>query len=221
MNNFKRILYVVCVVVLCVFVLGGFSFKNSGAFTQRNFYDIERKYETREVGACAFGAVKSYMDYRAITNTSSRQYRFIRNYMEVDKTTGFLHDEDGFIGVALGSYYGVIGSRYYFTLDSGVTLPVVKIDEKDDRDTDASGCYHLYDSSVIEFVIDSDIANSYYGHYGNGLVLQGNFANYPLFRGNIVKVEEVLEEENPEHVSYGVYSEKDEGYSPFVYGSGY
>ena len=71
MNNFKRILYAVCVVVLCVFVLGGFSFKNSGAFTQRNFYDIERKYETREVGACAFGAVKSYMDYRAITNTSS------------------------------------------------------------------------------------------------------------------------------------------------------
>lgn len=221
MRKINHILSISGLILVCLVLLGGFSFKNEKAFNERNFYDIDKKYETKEVGACAYGAVKSYMDYRAITNTSSRQYRFIRNYMEVDQKTGFLYDEDGFIGVALGSYYGVIGSRYYFTLDSGVTLPVVKIDEKDDRDTDYSGCYHLNDSSVIEFVIDSDIANAYYGYYGNGLVLQGNFANYPLFRGDIVKVEEVLEEENPEHVSYGTYSESGDEYSPFRYASGY
>ena len=83
----------------------------------------------------------------------------------------------------LGSFYGTIGDRFYFTLDSGVVLPVIKIEEKADKDTDASGCYHLSDGSVMEFVIDSDIANDYFGRYGNGLVLQGNYANYKLFSG--------------------------------------
>ena len=89
-------------------------------------------------------------------------------------------DEDGFIGVALGSYYGIIGDRFYVTLDSGVVLPLVKVEEKADGDTDG-GCYHYSDGSVIEFVIDKNVAGDYFGIYGNGLVLSGNYNNYELF----------------------------------------
>lgn len=198
----------------------GFSVKNESMVYSSSFFDLEKKYDTRIIEACALGNTKSYMDYRAVTNTSSKQYWFIRNNMTVNTTNGFLYDDDGFIGVALGSFYGEIGSRYYFTLETGITLPVVKIDEKADKDTDINGCYHLSDGSVIEFVIDSDIANEYYGYYNNGLVLQGNFSNYELYKGDIVKVEEVLDNLNPKHLEY-YFEEESNNYSIYNYGAGY
>ena len=206
--------------LLSILLIFGFSIKDDNMLKSSSYFDIEKKYETVELEACALGVTKSYMDYRAVTNTSSKQYWFIRNNMTVDTTSGFLYDEDGFIGVALGSFYGTIGSRFYFTFDNGVVLPVVEIDEKADKDTDYTGCYHLSDGSVIEFVIDSDIANTYYGYYNNGLVLQGNFANYDLYSGSIVKVEEVLDELNPKHLQY-YFEEDSNNYSIFNYGSGY
>ena len=206
--------------LLSILLIFGFSIKDDNMLKSSSYFDIEKKYETVELEACALGVTKSYMDYRAVTNTSSKQYWFIRNNMTVDTTNGFLYDEEGFIGVALGSFYGTIGSRFYFTFDNGFVLPVVKIDEKADKDTDYTGCYHLSDGSVIEFVIDSDIANTYYGYYNNGLVLQGNFANYDLYSGSIVKVEEVLDELNPKHLQY-YFEEDSNNYSIFNYGSGY
>ncbi len=167
-----------------------------------DLYDYQKEFKGEDVGVCSVSGAKTYMDYRAVTATDSIQYWFIKDYMTVDEETGFLYDKDGFIGVALGSYYGVIGDRYYITLSSGVVLPVVKIDEKADVDTDGSGCYHTSDGSVIEFVIDKDVANEYYGYYGNGLVLQGNFNNYELYRGNITKVEKVLDERNEDYVTF-------------------
>lgn len=189
-------------IILLTVALAGFTNDKSDHFNTEDLYDYQKEYVAKEVGTCALGNTKTYMDYRAVTDPSSVQYWFIKENMTVDQKTGFLLDEDGFIGVALGSYYGTIGDRYYFTLDSGVVLPVIKIDEKADRDTDASGCYHTLDGSVIEFVIDRNIADEYYGHYANGLVLQGNFANYYLYNGDIVKVEKVTDEKRSDYVTY-------------------
>lgn len=210
---------IITLLFITLFV-SGFSIKDENMTHNSSYFDIEKKYDTKVIEACALGDTKSYMDYRAITNTSSKQYWYIRNNMSISSTNGFLYDKDGFIGVALGSFYGSIGSRYYFTLDSGVILPVVKIDEKADKDTDSNGCYHLSDGSVIEFVIDSDIANEYYGYYNNGLVLQGNFSNYELYKGSIVKVEEVLDNQNPKLIEY-YFKEKNDFYSIYNYGAGY
>lgn len=196
----KKILAILSTILL-ITVLSGFTIE-SGDFDNEELYDYQKEYVAEEVGACALGNTKTYMDYRSVTDPSSKQYWFIRDNMEVDPLTGFLLDEDGFIGVALGSYYGNIGDRYYFTLDSGVVLPVVKVDEKSDRDTDSTGCYHTGDGSVIEFVIDKDVANEYYGYYANGLVLQGNFSNYPIYKGSIVKVEKVTDEKRKDYVTY-------------------
>lgn len=197
----KKVLSITLLILMLV-TLSGFTDEQSDSFDVNDLYDYQKEYVAEEVGVCALGRTKTYMDYRSVTNPTSVQYWFIRENMEVDEKTGFLLDEDGFIGVALGSYYGKIGDRYYITLDSGVVLPVVKIDEKSDRDTDSTGCYHTGDGSVIEFVIDKDVANEFYGYYANGLVLQGNFSNYSTYRGSITKVEKVTDEKRTDYVTY-------------------
>ena len=161
------------------------------------------------------------MDYRMTTVVLSRQYQFIHNELTVNKNTGFLYDKDGFIACALGSFYGEIGDRFYFTLDTGIVLPLVKAEEKADEDTDAMGCYHLIDTSIIEFVIDSDYAGEYFFSNGNGLVLNGNYNNYWLFKGDIEKVEKVLDEKNDKIVTYSYNSQIPEDVDIFNYASGY
>ena len=176
----KKFFY--CLLGLCVMlVICGFTLfenDNSDRFDLNGLYDYQKEFKTEELSICSANTAKTYMDYRMTTVVDSRQYQFIHNHLTVDKNTGFLYDEDGFIAVALGSYYGEIGDRYYFTLDSGIVLPLVKAEEKADEDTDVSGCYHRLDGSVVEFVIDDDYAKAYFGSNSNGYVLDGNYNNY-------------------------------------------
>lgn len=178
--------------LLCGFAL----YENSNeeyAFDINDLYDYHKEFDSEEIEVCASNGTKTYMDYRMTTVRSSAQYKFLRNECTVDDVTGFLYDKDGFIAVALGSFYGTIGDRFYFTLDSGVVLPLVKGEEKADVDTDSRGCYHTIDDSIIEFVIDEDIASIFFWSNDNGLPLNGNYNNYPLLAGEIVKVEKVLD----------------------------
>lgn len=222
MAKFLKIVFVFAFIVLC-----GFKFSESSAEKEQDFdiselYDYQKEFKSTEIGVCASNSTKTYMDYRATTATLSRQYQFIHNEMTVDTKTGFLYDKDGFIGAALGSYYGQIGDRYYFTLDSGVVLPIVKCEEKSDNDTDYSGCYHLSDGSVIEFVIDRNYATNYFGTLTNSLVLQGNYNNYHLFKGQIIKVEKVSDERNENYVTYHKYTNNNiNNYNIFNYAAGY
>lgn len=164
-------------------------------FDINTFENYVKKFEAKELTVCAPGYAKTYMDYRATTDRSSKQYWFIHDNLTVDEKTGFLYDEDGFIAVALGSYYGEIGDRYYVTLENGTIIPVVKAEEKADQDTDGTGCYHLCDYSVIEFVIDRNYAMNYFGQISNEYVLNGNYNNHSLFNGAIVKIEQVIEKD--------------------------
>ena len=183
-------------------------------------YDYQKAFESQEVGVCSISSVKTYEDYRLITSPSSKQFWYIREHMTVDES-GFLYDEDGFIGAALGSYYGEIGDRFYFTLDTGIVLPLVKGEEKDDGDTDRTNCYHTIDGSIIEFVIDDEYAADYFGANGNGYVLNGNYNNYSLFSGSVVKVEKVLDEKIEKIVSYKVDENQPVNVDMFNYASGY
>lgn len=170
-----------------------------GTYILVNETEVENNYTmgsyeliASSAGVCATSSTKTYMDYRAITSKNSAQYKYIKNNMTVDDETGLLVDEYGFIGVALGSYYGKIGDRYLFVLDNGTILPFVKVEEKADGDT-TNGCYHNSDSSVIEFVLHEDFAAAYFGKTGNGLVSSGNLNNYDEFRGKISEVQKVTE----------------------------
>lgn len=148
-----------------------------------------RRRNTLEVISAS--STKTYMDYRAITAKNSPQYKYIHNYMDIGED-GFLRDEDGYIGVALGSYFGEIGSRYDFVLDSGITLHLIKVEEKSDADT-SYGFYHNCDGSVIEFVIDTKSAAMQKNRWNNGLIWSGNFNNCSEFKGRISSIWSISE----------------------------
>ena len=152
----------------------------SGEMTAMDELDLS------EYGVCSnpgTSRVKSYMDGAKVTNTASAQYKLLQT-MHVDER-GFYATDDGFIGVALGSYYGPVGSKYVVTLSNGKQYKVIKADEKADAHV-WNGCYHREDGSVMEMVIDTETAGAYWGVGANGLVLNGNFNNAEEFQGEIV-----------------------------------
>lgn len=204
-------------------ILCGFSFNNSNSndisFDINDLYNYQKQYNSEEVEVCSSSDVKTYMDYRLTADPSSAQFWFIRNNLSVDKT-GFLYDKDGFIAAALGSFYGSIGDRYYFTLDTGIVLPIVKAEEKANRDV-YGGCYHRQDGSVIEFVIDTDKAQNYFGTYANGYVLQGNYNNFGLTSGSIIKVEKVVGDKIGNSIFYYNSNENPIWNDSYNYASGY
>lgn len=155
-----------------------------------NLLRYEEEMKTESVEVCSASATKTYMDYRRINDSTSAQAIYIEENMQVDETTGLLYDEDGFIGVALGSYFGEIGTRFYFTLDTGIVLPLVKIEEKSDQHT-VNGCAHQKDNSVIEMVIDTKIVKEYYKDKPINVIYTGNFNDDERFNGSIVSVEVV------------------------------
>ena len=221
----KKFLIVIVLLLACLFG-AGYTYidevsEDTNTFNIDDLRDYQKEYKSEEIEVCASGTAKTYMDYRSTTVRSSRQYKFIHNELTVDENTGFLYDEDGFIGVALGSFYGEIGDRFYFTLDSGVVLPLVKCEEKADGDTDEKGCYHIGDNSVIEFVIDKNYALNYFGRLSNNYVLNGNYNNYDLFHGSIAKVEKVLDEKNEDYITYSNSDSEIMMRDIFEYGSGY
>ena len=157
------------------------------------FRHYEKKLPYEAMPLCGTGSGKTYEDYRMITDETSDQYRLIQEKLKVDHKTGFLYDNDGFLAAALGYQFGPIGTRYYITLDTGTVLPLVKADEKAPKDA-SDGCQVDINGTVIEFVVDSDIALKYFGTITNGLVLDGNLNNSEYLQGEIVKIERVLEE---------------------------
>ena len=149
---------------------------------------IEEEIKLEEIAVCNSSNVKTYMDYKAITDTRSMQYALIRNHLEV--SDGYLYDKDGYMAVALGSYWGDIGDRFTFYLDSGIELKVIKTDRKADNHT-FNGCNQRWDGSVLEIIIDSDTTP--YNRQSNGYYWHGNWNNNPEFRGNIERVYKVVE----------------------------
>lgn len=94
---------------------------------------------------------KSYMDYRAITCPSSKQYE-----MQQEAWTdelGLRRYGDYYM-VALGTFYAQsCGETFRITLDSGFSFDVITGDIKDDKHTDEK---HQHRNGVIvEFVVDS------------------------------------------------------------------
>lgn len=135
---------------------------------------------------------KTYMDYRKITNRNTAQWRYIYSDAITVDDKGFLITEDGYIGVALGTYFGPVGTKYIFTLDTGVVLKVVKVEVKSDKHTCVNN-YKAGSNDVIEFVIDTKAQYMQDNIWGNGLIFQGNFNNCEDFEGHIIRIQEVIE----------------------------
>ena len=161
-------------------------------FSLARLKNYKKEFKSESIGACSTSDIKTYEDYRMITSVGSAQYQYIHNHCTVDEETGFLVDEDGFIGAALAYSFGEIGSRYYFILDTGITIPVVKVDAKASVHA-SNGCSADSNGHVLEFVIDTDKAVAYFGG-ANGLASSGNFNNCEYLHGAIADIEKVSDE---------------------------
>ena len=103
---------------------------------------------------------KAYMDYRAITNTSSDQYKIQQKAWTDDE--GLRRLGEAYI-VAMGTYYAdKCGKAFEITFDTDETIIVVVGDVKADMHTDSTNRYRsVYDengqfisANVLEFIVD-------------------------------------------------------------------
>lgn len=136
-------------------------------------------------------SVKTYMDYRAITDKASPQYQFIHSDEITICEDGFLRDSEGYVGVAMGGYFGEVGSRYICRLDNGAEIKVVKVEVKAEQDT-VQDFYGKDNYDIIEFVIDTKAQWMQDNKWENGYIFSGNFNNYEAFNGKIVEIDKII-----------------------------
>lgn len=150
---------------------------------------------------------KTFMDYRAITNKSSAQYKYVKQWGWRDEQ-GFMradaeHDlgitEDYYL-IALGSYYGTeIGTKYRITTDTGNVFYGVLADQKADIHTNSTNQYAA-NKDVVEFLVDT--------RYLNKMVRRMGSANvYMPLNGKIAEIERIdfIEEEEETVDIFGSY----------------
>lgn len=96
---------------------------------------------------------KSYMDYRAITNTHSEQYQ-LQKVSSTDENGLRVHN--GYYLIALGTYYSSnVGDKFKITLDTGEELLCEVGDIKADSSTDETNRYVECNGNIVEFIVDT------------------------------------------------------------------
>ena len=129
---------------------------------------------------------KSYMSWKAITNTDSNQYKLQKSCW-TDKR-GLRRYRQDYV-IALGSYYAdYIGQRFTITLDTGDSFTAVVGDFKADRHTDETHKYTPMEDgrkNVVEFIVDTSELDSTAKKMGD--------ISYAGFKGNVESIERVIE----------------------------
>lgn len=138
----------------------------------KDFKSLEVKYlDLLYKEVCSKSTFKSWMDYRAITNTSSNQYK-----LQIAAQTGKygIRTLDDYYLVAMGGYYGPVGKKYSITFEDGQVIKVMIGDIKHE------GCVSSNDGSMLEFIVDSFAMDP--------LIRKlGNFDH--IFNGKIIEIQ--------------------------------
>lgn len=116
---------------------------------------------------------KSYMSYKAITNTASKQYKMQR---EAYTDNNGLRKIGEYYCVAMGTYYGNLGDKFYVETDQGNSWTVIISDIKSDAHTDSTHRYTISNGCMMEFIVDTSALPHSVKNSGtvNGLGFQGN-----------------------------------------------
>ena len=96
---------------------------------------------------------KPWMDYRTVTDQTTRQWEIIQDAIHLDN--GLLMTKDGYYLAALGSNWGQVGQRYRFYI-GGKSVKIIKADEKQDQHTADSSGWTGMDGHIMEMVVDTD-----------------------------------------------------------------
>lgn len=98
---------------------------------------------------------KSYMDYRCITSTTSKQYQ-LQHSTAYTGNYG-IRQIDGRYCVAIGSHFTTeIGVYFDLILENGFVIPCVLADAKADKDTDNNNIVTEHNGCLSEFIVDTD-----------------------------------------------------------------
>lgn len=138
----------------------------------------EEQYESLEIpqGDCSSFL---YMDYRAITDTSSKQWELQQVAWTDDQ--GFRRIGDDYC-VALGTFYGQVGDRFRITTDRGNVYSVIQADAKG---WDSNGWYHVAGNgkiNLVEFIVATE-------YLPNEVTVMGDCGVLDNIGGNVVKIE--------------------------------
>lgn len=160
-----------------------FELHKGGSYQPRESYIEEtvvkeQMYESLEIpqGDCSSFL---YMDYRAITDTSSKQWEL--QQIAWTESDGFRRIGDDYC-VALGTFYGQVGDRFRITTDKGNVYSVTMADAKG---YDSNGWYHIAGNgkiNLIEFIVATEYLPSEVTVMGDCGVLEN-------IGGNVVKIE--------------------------------
>lgn len=126
------------------------------------------------------GAVKTYMDYTAVTNRNSSQYQLLHSQKAYTRKGFRMYD--GYYCVAMGSYYSrQIGTKFYVTLSNGRTLRCILGDQKSDRHTNETHQYAKKNKDILEFIVD-------------GMSLSGgDISEIEGFEGSITSIQSITD----------------------------
>lgn len=108
-------------------------------------------------------ACKPWMDYRAVTDTASTQWAIISQAYHRDD--GLL-EVNGCILVALGSYWGPVGTTYRAVI-GGREVYLMKGDAKQDCHTYGGYGYEGQNGHLIEVIVDTDYLDEMAGIMGD------------------------------------------------------
>lgn len=127
----------------------------------------------------------SYMDYRKITHTDSKQYE-LQQECWTDELGLRRHGSD--YVVALGTFFSnTVGDRFKVYLDNGNTFYATVGDIKADSATDEMNAYVPIDNetgNMIEFIIDDKAANT-------NMLMLGTVSYYDFFDGAVIDIERI------------------------------
>lgn len=191
-DNFKWELMCILVMFIMIYVIVICSPSGYAAVDPNQVAVGEYECELYEMWTHETGnsETMTYMDYRAITDTTSEQYKLQQNPYCVVNEQGFLMYRDNFYVVAMGSYWGEIGDKFIVRLANGTIIPVIMGDYKANIHTDKEHYAHGKDGHVLEFLIDSSSSNmiakniSYYGLINKV---------YPEFDSKIISITKMVE----------------------------
>jgi hypothetical protein len=127
------------------------------------------------------GSFKTYMDYKTITTTTSKQWSL--QQLATTDSKGFRRLNNDYI-VAVGTFYSEeVGKQLKVTLDSGRSFTAIVGDIKQNRHTDSNNQYIPTNGNIIEFIVDAEVLDPLALKLGNVSCLN--------FEGNIISIEEV------------------------------
>ena len=129
--------------------------------------DLTAKYVSYETyDAPENSGFKSFMDYRTITNTESKQYKLQQHYAYTGEH-GIRMADSRYI-VAIGTYFTPnVGQYFDIILENGTVIPCILGDQKADVDTDSNNIITKHNGCMSEFIVDSDMLNDDVKFYGD------------------------------------------------------